>query len=76
MHPCAVENCPEQIDAAFLMCSFHWHKVSIATKKDLNRTWRNINSDRYIRADAAPVREYRAARAKAVLEATAEEAVV
>ena len=76
-HECAVPGCGKSIVAGMLMCKVHWYEVSPRTRAWVNHAWRDASSsvcDPLRRLER--VREYRAARERAISEVRAKHAEI
>ena len=63
--PCSVDGCAERTSRTFLMCAFHWARVSRGTKRKVYATFRAY------RDDPSSPEMYWAAKAAAIKEASA-----
>lgn len=70
-HECYVPDCPETISDAYLLCPFHWHRVSTNTKNLVNSTWRAVNNSRLAGGLGARFAAYKEAKNRAIAEAIA-----
>ena len=70
--PCPVPGCTGTQKTGKLMCLDHWRMVSDPTQKEVYRTWRAF---RHATGEAKfpALQAYRAARDKAIAEATREQ---
>lgn len=56
-HPCPVDGCEQEVRMEYLMCGFHWARVSHATRRRVYKTFRERHWSAYQDARDLAIRE-------------------